>query len=77
MKDGLYAVSLCIFFVDVVFHFSRLREGKSVNVVKKKCWGEREEKIVQALGKNPSVYASCPWVIFVLQFCEALVTFLV
>lgn len=55
MKDGLYAVSLCIFFVDVVFHFSRLREGKSVNVVKKKCWGEREEKIVQALGKNPSV----------------------
>lgn len=33
-----------LFFVDVVFQFSGLREGKSVSSLKKKCGGEREEK---------------------------------
>lgn len=32
------------FFVDIIFQFSRLREGKSVSSLKKKCGGEREEK---------------------------------
>lgn len=45
-------VFYALFFVDVVFHFSRLREGKSVNIVKKMCWGEREEKNVLGTWKE-------------------------
>lgn len=55
MKDGLYAVSLCFFFVDVVFHFSRLREGKCVNIVKKSVEERERRKLFWALGRNASV----------------------
>lgn len=41
------------FFVDVVFHFSRLREGESVNIARKKCWGERGEKFSGRLERMP------------------------
>jgi len=44
MDFMLFLYAFCFFFVDVVFHFSRLREGNSVSSLKKKCGGEREEK---------------------------------
>lgn len=52
MKDN-YAVSLCIlFFVDIDFYSSRLREGRNVKIAKKKCWGEREERNVLGTWKE-------------------------
>lgn len=42
-----------LFFVDVVFHFSRLREGKSVNIVKKVLGRERGEKCSGHLERMP------------------------